>query len=177
MSIKISAESRSGLGKEAAKKVRNAGMIPAVFYGFGAESQPVSLNPKHLEQALANPKGINGYFSLDIDGKEHPNKVLLRELQRHPVSRQILHIDIVCPFDFKSKDITFSNLRPTFLRVNDFFDRCTTILQLREDCVIHQLRTIDGINIQTWYQIVDQLRGVCRCYFETTVTLGGIWTF
>ena len=104
MSIKISAESRSGLGKEAAKKVRNAGMIPAVFYGFEAESQPVSLNPKHLEQALANPKGINGYFSLDIDGKEQPNKVLLRELQRHPVSRQILHIDIVCPNPEKAID-------------------------------------------------------------------------
>ena len=97
MSITISAESRPGLGKEAAKKVRDAGKIPAVFYGFGAESQPVSLNPKQLEQALANPKGINGYFSLSIDGNDHPNKVLLRELQRHPVSRRILHIDIVCP--------------------------------------------------------------------------------
>ena len=97
MSITISAESRSGLGKEAAKKVRNAGKIPAILYGFGAESQPVSLNPKELEQALANPKGINGYFSLNIDGNDHPNKVLLRELQRHPVSRRILHIDIVCP--------------------------------------------------------------------------------
>ena len=97
MTMTISAESRSGLGKEAAKKVRNAGKIPAVFYGFGAESQPVSLNPKQLEQALANPKGINGYFSLTIDDKELPNRVFFRELQRHPVTRRILHVDIVCP--------------------------------------------------------------------------------
>ena len=97
MTMIISAESRPGLGKEAAKKVRNAGKIPAVFYGFGAESQPVSLNPKHLEQALANPKGINGYFSLTIDDKEQPNRVFFRELQRHPVTRNILHVDIVCP--------------------------------------------------------------------------------
>ena len=97
MTISISAESRSGLGKEAAKKVRNAGQIPAVFYGFGAESQPVSLSPKQLEQALANPKGINGYFSLSIDGKDMPNRVFIRELQRHPVSRRVLHVDIVCP--------------------------------------------------------------------------------
>ena len=97
MTMNISAESRSGLGKEAAKKVRNAGKVPAVYYGFGAESQPVSLNPKELEQALANPKGINGYFSLSIDGNEQSNRVFFRELQRHPVTRRILHVDIVCP--------------------------------------------------------------------------------
>lgn len=97
MTMQISAESRSGLGKEAAKKVRNAGKIPAVFYGFGAESQPVSLDPKQLEQALANPKGINGYFTLSLDGAEYPNRVFVRELQRHPVSRRILHVDLVCP--------------------------------------------------------------------------------
>ena len=97
MTMNISAESRSGLGKEAAKKVRDAGRIPAVYYGFGAESQPVSLDPKALEQALANPKGINGYFTLTIDGNEQANRVFVRELQRHPVSRRILHVDIVCP--------------------------------------------------------------------------------
>ena len=97
MNMNISAESRSGLGKEAAKKVRNAGLIPAVFYGFEAESQPVSLNPKSLEQALANPKGVNGYFTLTLDGNDAPNRVLIREIQRHPVTRRILHVDIVCP--------------------------------------------------------------------------------
>jgi large subunit ribosomal protein L25 len=97
MTMNISAESRSGLGKEAAKKVRNAGLIPAVYYGFGAESQPVSLNPKSLEQALANPKGVNGYFTLNLDGNDTPNRVLVREIQRHPVTRKILHVDLVCP--------------------------------------------------------------------------------
>jgi len=97
MNMNISAESRSGLGKEAAKKVRNASKIPAVFYGFGAESQPVSLDPKSLEQALATPKGKNGYFTFTLDGNDQPNKVLIREIQRHPVTRRILHVDIVCP--------------------------------------------------------------------------------
>jgi large subunit ribosomal protein L25 len=95
--MNISAERRSGLGKEAAKKVRASGKIPAVFYGFEAESQPVSLDPKFLEQALATPKGNNGYFTFTIDGAEQANRVLVREIQRHPVSRRILHVDIVCP--------------------------------------------------------------------------------
>lgn len=106
MTMNISAESRSGLGKEAAKKVRNAGLVPAVYYGFEAESQPVSLNPKSLEQALANPKGTNGYFTLTLDGNEAPNRVLVREIQRHPVTRRILHVDLVCPDPNNTIDAT-----------------------------------------------------------------------
>jgi large subunit ribosomal protein L25 len=97
MDIIISAESRSGLGKEAAKKVRNAGKIPAVYYGFGAESQPVSLDPKNLEQALSTPKGLNGYFNFNLNGADSGKRVLIRELQRHPVTRSILHVDLVVP--------------------------------------------------------------------------------
>ena len=97
MDMIISAESRSGLGKEAAKKVRNAGKVPAVYYGFGAESQPVSLDKKGLEQALSNPKGLNGYFNFNLNGSDSGKRVLIRELQRHPVTRNILHVDLVVP--------------------------------------------------------------------------------
>lgn len=104
MDMIISAESRSGLGKEAAKKVRNTGKIPAVYYGFEAESQPVSLDAKNLEQVLSNPKGLNGYFSLQLNGNDTGKRILVRELQRHPVTRQILHVDLVAPNP--SKEIT-----------------------------------------------------------------------
>jgi large subunit ribosomal protein L25 len=97
MNMNISAESRLGLGKEVAKKVCNDGKILAVFYGFGAESQPVSLDLKSLEQALATPKGKNGYFNFTLNGETQENKVLVREIQRHPVTRRIIHVDIVCP--------------------------------------------------------------------------------
>jgi large subunit ribosomal protein L25 len=97
MDMIISAESRSGLGKGAAKKVRNTGKVPAVYYGFGAESQPVSLDRKSLEQALSNPKGLNGYFNFNLNGEDSGKRVLIRELQRHPVTRSILHVDLVVP--------------------------------------------------------------------------------
>ena len=97
MDMTIIAESRSGLGKEAVKKARNAGKVPAVYYGFGIESQPVSLDKKNLEQALSNPKGLNGYFNFNLNGSDSGNRVLIRELQRHPVTRTILHVDLVVP--------------------------------------------------------------------------------
>ena len=93
----ISAQAREGLGKEAARKVRAAGQIPAVLYGHNVEA-PVhlSLDAKNLERALANPKGLNGLFTLEQDG-DTGGQVLVRELQRHPVSRKILHVDLVSP--------------------------------------------------------------------------------
>jgi large subunit ribosomal protein L25 len=97
MEMTISAESREGLGKEAVKKIRDAGKLPAVYYGFDTESKPISLDTKNFDQALNTPKGLNGYFQLTIDGETRDNRVLIRELQRHPVSRRILHVDLVVP--------------------------------------------------------------------------------
>lgn len=104
MDMIISAESRSSLGKEAVKKVRRTGKVPAVYYGFEAESQPVSLDEKNLEQVLSNPKGLNGYFALTLNGGDTGKRVLIRELQRHPVTRKVLHVDLVTPNP--SKEIT-----------------------------------------------------------------------
>jgi large subunit ribosomal protein L25 len=94
----ITASTREGLGKEAARKVRNAGQIPAVFYGFGAEKAvSISLDPQTIEKALSGVKGKNGYFTFELDGNENPNRVLIREIQRHPVTRRVLHVDLVSP--------------------------------------------------------------------------------
>lgn len=97
MTMTINAESRGDHGKEASRRVRNAGQIPAVFYGHGVETTPVSVEPKSLTKALANPKGLNGLFALNLNGSDLTQRVFVRELQRHPVSRQILHIDLVAP--------------------------------------------------------------------------------
>ena len=96
-SIKITATNRDGVGKEAARKVRNNGQIPAVLYGHGVEgSVPLSVEPKSLGKALSSDKGLNGLFTLEREGGAN-EQVLVRELQRHPVSRKILHIDLVAP--------------------------------------------------------------------------------
>lgn len=92
--IALSSTRRSPGGKGVARRLRAEGRLPAVLYGHGVESPtPLSLDPKEFVKAITNPKGLNAVYSIEIDGVTH--QVLAREMQRHPVSRQILHIDLV----------------------------------------------------------------------------------
>lgn len=96
-SIALSCKRREGRGKEAARRLRNLGEMPAVVYGQGHDEPiAVSLDPTLLADALNNPKGQNALFGLEVDG-EAKGQVMVRELQRHPVTRQILHVDLVSP--------------------------------------------------------------------------------
>ena len=92
--IALSSTRRSPGGKGVARRLRAEGRLPAVLYGHGVESPtPLSLDPKEFVKALTNPKGLNAVFTVEIDGTTH--QVLAREMQRHPVGRQIMHVDLV----------------------------------------------------------------------------------
>lgn len=92
--IALSSTRRSPGGKGVARRLRAEGRLPAVLYGHGVESPtPLSLDPKEFVKAITNPKGLNAVYSIEIDGTSH--QVLAREMQRHPVSRKILHVDLV----------------------------------------------------------------------------------
>lgn len=97
MSYSIPATIREGRGKGDARKQRAKGTIPAVIYGHGVEkSLSVSIDPKVLLKGLEEPKGYNTVFSVPVEGGE-TYTVFVRELQRHPVSRNVLHVDFVSP--------------------------------------------------------------------------------
>lgn len=95
--IALETSTRQGSGKGPARRLRAAGRVPAVIYGHNVESAiAVSLDPKALDKALANPKQANALFQVSIDG-DASHTVMAREIQRHPVSRAILHLDFVAP--------------------------------------------------------------------------------
>lgn len=103
--IALSSTHRTPGGKGVARRLRAEGRLPAVLYGYGVEAPThLSLDPKELDKALANPKGLNAVFTVEVDGKAH--NVLVRELQRHPVSRKILHLDLVAA-DLDKPRVTF----------------------------------------------------------------------
>lgn len=90
-------EVRQGTGKGAARKLRSAGRIPGVCYGRTVPSVGISLDPRALERLLtASEAGMNTLFELritgmgDLDGKP----VMVRELQRNPVTGRLLHADL-----------------------------------------------------------------------------------
>ncbi len=87
---KIDAELRTSFGKGVARKLRAAGMIPAVVYGHGTEPQHVSL-PGH-EVALLLRKA-NAILDLQIAGKSQ--LALVKDVQKDPVRQIIEHIDLI----------------------------------------------------------------------------------
>jgi large subunit ribosomal protein L25 len=87
----LSAAVRADIGKGAARKIRQAGNIPAVIYGHGREPQSLTTNARETERLLKGIATSSTVIELSIDGKVA--KTLIREIQRHPFKRHILHID------------------------------------------------------------------------------------
>jgi large subunit ribosomal protein L25 len=90
-SAQLSAQARDNGGKGVARKLRSEGRIPAVVYGHGREPQALSIPTRELERLLDHISAESTVIDLDIDGKG--SRTLIREIQRHPFKRQILHVD------------------------------------------------------------------------------------
>jgi len=88
--IAIAATARTGIGKGPARQARRDGNIPAVVYGPEIESMSVSV-PEREFRAAMKAAHTSSILSLNVDGKE--NKVVLRELQRDPVTNKVVHLD------------------------------------------------------------------------------------
>jgi large subunit ribosomal protein L25 len=91
--VTLTAEPRAGRGRGEARRLRRTGRIPAVAYGAGLDATPVSVDSLELYHALRTDAGLNALIRLHIDGDVH--LTLARELQRHPVRREIMHVDFV----------------------------------------------------------------------------------
>ncbi len=93
----IDVSSREGSGKGVARKLRQAGRIPAVCYGKGLEPVSLSLDAHALEMLLRkSEKGMNTLIDLKVDGggSLDGTVVLVKELQRDPVRSSPLHADL-----------------------------------------------------------------------------------
>ena len=89
----LKAEPRVAAGTRASGRLRRTGMVPAVVYGSSMESVSVSVNSQELWKVLHSEAGINAIIDLDVDGKSVTT--LAREVQRHPVRGDILHLDFI----------------------------------------------------------------------------------
>jgi large subunit ribosomal protein L25 len=90
-SVALNAVVRTENGKGAARKIRQSGNIPSVIYGHGREPQSLSTNARETERLLKGIATSATVIELNIDGKVA--RTLIREIQRHPFKRQIMHID------------------------------------------------------------------------------------
>jgi large subunit ribosomal protein L25 len=88
---KITATSRKVEGKGASRRLRHSGQVPAIVYGAKAEAETVQVEHNQLWLASQNEWFYSSILQLSVDGKTQ--KVLLRDMQRHPFKQQILHLD------------------------------------------------------------------------------------
>jgi large subunit ribosomal protein L25 len=88
--IKLEAEPRSVLGKKV-KLLRRASLVPANMYGHGRDSVALQLPERLVAQRIARASRST-LFSLSLNGGE-PETVLVKEVQRHPTSGRVLHVD------------------------------------------------------------------------------------
>jgi len=87
----LSAASRAATGKGVARKLRSAGRVPGVIYGHAREARSLSIDTHEFELLLEKVYYRTTVFELDLDGTK--SNALIREIQRHPFRKEILHVD------------------------------------------------------------------------------------
>jgi len=94
---KITADVRQTSGKGVARKLRQAGRVPAILYGQGHDGVSLSLDNYELNQLLSTPGARTSVLELEVkDGREDARKnVLIKEVQKHPYKDVILHMDLL----------------------------------------------------------------------------------
>jgi len=91
--ITINAEPREGRGKNEARRLRQAGKIPAIVYGAYREAVPVAVDPKDVARILHSSTGHNTIFNVAIrDGEDTP--VMIVDWQFDPLKDALLHVDL-----------------------------------------------------------------------------------
>lgn len=89
----IKATVRADAGKGASRRLRRTGQVPAVVYGGHAEPTSIEILHNTVWLASAHEWFYSSIIDLNVDGKVQ--KVILRDMQRHPVKPQIMHMDFM----------------------------------------------------------------------------------
>lgn len=89
--VELAAERRTIQGKQV-KQLRNQGQVPGVIYGHDFESVALQFDARNLRDILSQVGGSQ-LISIKIKGENQPEMALVREVQRDPIRRTLLHVD------------------------------------------------------------------------------------
>lgn len=92
--VTLKVSQREKTGKETAKKLRKAGFIPAILYGKGLEPLPLTIKYSDFEKVYKRYKGEAVIYTLEFENGSLPRRqAILKEIQRHPVTDLVIHVD------------------------------------------------------------------------------------
>lgn len=93
----VGVEARTGRGKNECRRIRRTGKVPGIVYGMDLDPFAVSVASRTIEDILRTSTGRNTIFTLSLVGSEKKStrEVMIKDLQRDPVSELLLHVDFV----------------------------------------------------------------------------------
>ena len=183
----LKAAIRNERGTGVARKLRQAGQVPAVIYGHGREPQSLAINTREVERLLGTIPAASTVIELDLDGRTA--RTLIREIQRHPFKRNSIHIDfqelvagekvtVSVPLRFvgtadgvrNSGGILEETMHQVHIRVDpsiipDHIDVDVTPLTIGHSFHIRDLKLPEGVTI-----LDDEGATVCVCTAPKAVT-------
>ena len=92
--VSLSVRPRHLSGSGISKKIRRAGLLPAVMYGAGTPSTPIAVEPRQLRKGLTSAYGRNQLFQLEMQGGQSL-LAIAKEVQLDPLTRQLEHVDLL----------------------------------------------------------------------------------
>ena len=90
---KLIVKKRNNQGSSSSRRMRSDGLLPGIIYGSDKESDIVEMNLNQVEKILKNHSSDSVLIEVDLED-EGSVRVLLKEVQYHPVTSSILHVDL-----------------------------------------------------------------------------------
>lgn len=91
--LTLTAETDRAIGSRSSRRLRKEGKIPAVIYGAGDDPTPIAVEWSALRAALTTPAGFNALITLEFGETER--LTIVKDMQRHPVRRDVTHVDFI----------------------------------------------------------------------------------
>jgi len=92
--VVVATPRKGKFNKNAARRVRRAGKIPAVLYGAGHEPVAVEVDPKQISRILFSETGHNTIFEVQLGDEMNAANAMIVDSQREPIKDQLIHIDL-----------------------------------------------------------------------------------
>ena len=94
--LKINAQPRTEAGRNAVKKIKQAGLVPAVIYGAKDPARNIQIVERELARLLDHAASESVLVEVNIqdNGASTSRTALIQEVQHHPVSGKVLHLDL-----------------------------------------------------------------------------------
>lgn len=95
LSLVVDKREDKELGNNGSKRLRRDHFIPAVMYGLAKEPLTLKVDAKKFSQVIKGKGTANLIFDLSVNGSKKKEAVILKDIQKHPITRDFLHLDFL----------------------------------------------------------------------------------